>query len=82
MKFWFFFGYFVFYCGGGYKVDFGLIIDGVGIVISDLKLNNWVDKYMCVVFVEFIVYNGYSNFYCVVNLLLEFMVVGGVVFFI
>lgn len=55
---------------------------GVYIMLDDLKLNNWVDKYMCVVFIEFIVYNGYSNFYCVMNLFLEFMVVGGVVLFI
>lgn len=77
-----FLGHLALYRGGGYKADFGSTIDGAGTVISDLKSNNWVDKYTRAVFVEFTVYNGYSNLYCVANLLLEFTAAGGVVPFI
>lgn len=51
-------------------------------MLNDLKSNDWVDKYTRAVFVEFTVYNGHSNLYCVANLLLEFTAAGGVVPFI
>lgn len=51
-------------------------------MLDDLKSNNWVDKYTRAVFIEFTVYNGHSNLYCVMNLLLEFTAAGGVLPFI
>ena len=51
-------------------------------MLDDLKSNNWVDKYTRAVFIEFTVYNGHSNLYCVINLLLEITAAGGVVPFV
>lgn len=77
-----FLGHLALYRGGGYKVDLGSTINDAYSLLNDLKLNGWVDKYTRAVFVEFTVYNGHSNLYCVVNLLLEFTAAGGVVPFI
>ena len=77
-----FLGHLALYRGGGYKVDLGSTIGSASSVLDDLKLNEWVDKYTRAIFVEFTVYNGYSNLYCVTNLLLEFTAAGGVVPFI
>lgn len=77
-----FLGNLALYRGGGYKVDLGSTINEAYSVLSDLKSNGWVDKYTRAVFVEFTVYNGHSNLYCVANLLLEFTAAGGVLPFI
>lgn len=77
-----FLGHLALYRGGGYKADLGSTIDGAYTMLNDLKSNDWVDKYTRAVFVEFTVYNGHSNLYCVANLLLEFTAAGGVVPFI
>ena len=77
-----FLGHLGLYRGGGYKLDLGSTINSAYYVLDDLKLNGWVDKYTRAVFVEFTVYNGHSNLYCVANLLLEFTAAGGVVPFI
>lgn len=77
-----FLGNLALYRGGGYKVDLGSTTNEAYSVLSDLKSNGWVDKYTRAVFVEFTVYNGHSNLYCVANLLLEFTAAGGVLPFI
>lgn len=77
-----FLGHIALYRGGGYKAELGKTIEGAYSVVDDLKSNIWVDKYTRAVFVEFTVYNGHSNLYCVTNLLLEFTAAGGVVPFI
>ena len=75
-------GHLALYRGGGYKADLGSTMAGAYSMLDDLKSNNWVDKYTRAVFIEFTVYNGHSNLYCVMNLLLEFTAAGGVVPFI
>ena len=77
-----FLGHLALYRGGGYKADLGSTKAGAYSMLDDLRSNNWVDKYTRAVFIEFTVYNGHSNLYCVMNLLLEFTAAGGVLPFI
>ena len=77
-----FLGHLALYRGGGYKVDLGSTVSDAYSVLDDLKLNGWVDKYTRALFVEFTVYNGHSNLYCVANFLVEITAAGGVVPFI
>ena len=77
-----FLGHLALYRGGGYKADLGSTMAGAYSMLENLKTNNWIDKYTRAVFIEFTVYNGHSNLYCVMNLLLEFTAAGGVVPFI
>ena len=77
-----FLGHLALYRGGGYKADLGSTMNTAYSVLDDLKSNSWVDKYTRAIFIEFTVYNGYSNLYCVMNLLMEFTAAGGVVPFV
>lgn len=65
------------YSGGGYIVDLGYFMEQVREVISDLQIYKWVDQFICVIFVEFSVFNVLVNFFSSVIYLVEFIGIGG-----
>lgn len=71
-------GLMLIYLGGGFIVDFGYNIDDVLCVIDNLKINDWIDNMMVVVFVEFIIYQLVSFLFSVVKFLFERFLSGGI----
>lgn len=55
------------YDGGGYVVDFGYNKELVLKVISDLWYYNWVDIFIVVLFIEFMLFDLFIFFFCSVR---------------
>ncbi|XP_060524738.1 polycystin-2-like isoform X2 [Cylas formicarius] len=67
------------YSGGGFYVDLPAEEVLARTVIADLKGNLWITRGTRAVFVDFAVYNGNLNLFCVCKLSFEFPPSGGVV---
>lgn len=68
------------YDGGGFVVDLGYNIWFVLNVLNNLEVNNWIDEFLVVVFVEFIVFNLVSLLFSVVRCFYEWFLIGGFYF--
>lgn len=68
---YFYMGDRVWYSGGGYMVWLWGNVIVLRNKFIELEKEGWVDCYICVIFVEFIVYNLGINFFGIVILLLE-----------
>ncbi|KXJ28705.1 Polycystic kidney disease protein 1-like 2 [Exaiptasia diaphana] len=66
-----------FYGGGGYTANLGYNTDQANRVISELKLNKWIDDQTRAIFVELTVYNAYANLFSVLTHLVEMQGLGG-----
>ncbi|XP_053317583.1 polycystin-2 isoform X2 [Spea bombifrons] len=72
-------GVFSSYSGAGYYLDLSRTRDESAVRIKTLKRNLWLDRGTRAVFIDFSVYNGNLNLFCVVKLLAEFPATGGVI---
>lgn len=64
-------GFYSIYNGGGFVVDLGYNIKFVLNVVNDLWVNNWIDEFLVVVFVEFIIFNFFSLLFSVIKCFYE-----------
>ncbi|TRY56170.1 hypothetical protein DNTS_002527 [Danionella cerebrum] len=67
------------YGGGGYYQDLSRTREKTVSEIQELKNNLWLDRGTRAVFLDFSVYNGNVNLFCIVRLLVEFPATGGAV---
>uniref|UniRef100_A0A671WJL9 Polycystin-2 n=1 Tax=Sparus aurata TaxID=8175 RepID=A0A671WJL9_SPAAU len=67
------------YGGGGYYQDLSRTKEGSAIQLQSLKDHLWLDRGTRAVFLDFSVYNGNINLFCIARLLVEFPATGGVV---
>uniref|UniRef100_A0A7N8YEG1 Polycystin-2 n=1 Tax=Mastacembelus armatus TaxID=205130 RepID=A0A7N8YEG1_9TELE len=67
------------YGGGGYYQDLSRTKEESAIQLQFLKDHLWLDRGTRAVFLDFSVYNGNINLFCIVRLLAEFPATGGVV---
>ncbi|CAK6958595.1 polycystin-2 [Scomber scombrus] len=67
------------YAGGGYYQDLSRTKEESAIQLQFLKDNLWLDRGTRAVFLDFSVYNGNINLFCIARLLVEFPATGGVV---
>ncbi|XP_029356804.1 polycystin-2 isoform X2 [Echeneis naucrates] len=67
------------YGGGGYYQDLSRTKEESAIQIQFLKDHLWLDRGTRAVFLDFSVYNGNINLFCIARLLAEFPATGGVV---
>lgn len=67
------------YSGGGSYEDLGVTLTEAKSRISKLKHNLWIDRGTRVVFLDFTVYNGNVNLFCVIKLVIELPATGGVI---
>ncbi|XP_030060934.1 polycystic kidney disease protein 1-like 3 [Microcaecilia unicolor] len=62
---------FAIYSGAGYTVDLGTNRSTATRVLEDLRDTNWLDGASKAIFVEFNVYNGNTDLFCITALILE-----------
>lgn len=67
------------YGGGGYYQDLSRTQESSANQLQELKNNLWLDRGTRAVFLDFSVYNGNVNLFCIVRLLAEFPATGGAV---
>ncbi|XP_061686297.1 polycystin-2 [Syngnathoides biaculeatus] len=67
------------YGGGGYYQDLSRTREESAVQLRFLKDHLWLDRGTRAVFLDFAVYNGNINLFCIVRLLVEFPATGGVV---
>ncbi|XP_053477960.1 polycystin-2 isoform X2 [Ictalurus furcatus] len=67
------------YRGGGFYQDLSRTRDESGRQLQELKANLWLDRGTRAVFLDFSVYNGNINLFCIIRLLVEFPATGGAV---
>uniref|UniRef100_A0A8C4ZLN4 Polycystin-2 n=1 Tax=Gadus morhua TaxID=8049 RepID=A0A8C4ZLN4_GADMO len=67
------------YGGGGYYQDLSRTREESALQLALLKDNLWLDRGTRAVFLDFSVYNGNINLFCIARLLVEFPATGGVV---
>ncbi|XP_077102279.1 polycystin-2 isoform X2 [Siphateles boraxobius] len=67
------------YDGGGYYQDLSRTRERSSNQLQELKNNLWLDRGTRAVFLDFSVYNGNVNLFCIVRLLVEFPATGGAV---
>ncbi|XP_047434835.1 polycystin-2 isoform X2 [Mugil cephalus] len=67
------------YGGGGYYQDLSRTREESAVQLQLLKENLWLDRGTRAVFLDFSVYNGNINLFCIARLLVEFPATGGVV---
>ncbi|XP_070774070.1 polycystin-2 [Enoplosus armatus] len=67
------------YGGGGYYQDLSRTKEESAIQLKFLKDHLWLDRGTRAVFLDFSVYNGNINLFCIARLLVEFPATGGVV---
>ncbi|XP_029013313.1 polycystin-2 isoform X2 [Betta splendens] len=67
------------YGGGGYYQDLSRTKEESALQLQLLKDNLWLDRGTRAVFMDFSVYNGNINLFCIARLLAEFPATGGVV---
>uniref|UniRef100_A0A8C1QBH3 Polycystin-2 n=1 Tax=Cyprinus carpio TaxID=7962 RepID=A0A8C1QBH3_CYPCA len=67
------------YSGGGYYQDLSRTREKSANQLQELKNNLWLDRGTRAVFLDFSVYNGNVNLFCIVRLLVEFPATGGAV---
>ncbi|KAM8771806.1 polycystin-2 isoform 2-T2 [Acanthopagrus schlegelii] len=67
------------YGGGGYYQDLSRTKEGSAIQLQSLKDHLWLDRGTRAVFLDFSVYNGNINLFCIARLLVEFPATGGAV---
>ncbi|XP_016325767.1 polycystin-2-like isoform X1 [Sinocyclocheilus anshuiensis] len=67
------------YGGGGYYQDLSRTREKSANQLQELKNNLWLDRGTRAVFLDFSVYNGNVNLFCIVRLLVEFPATGGAV---
>lgn len=67
------------YGGGGYYQDLSHTKGESSLQLQKLKQNSWLDRGTRAVFLDFSVYNGNINLFCIIRLLVEFPATGGVV---
>ncbi|KAK7930536.1 hypothetical protein WMY93_006931 [Mugilogobius chulae] len=67
------------YGGGGYYQDLSRTKGESSSQLQYLKQNTWLDRGTRAVFLDFSVYNGNINLFCIIRLLVEFPATGGVV---
>ncbi|XP_040003040.1 polycystin-2 isoform X2 [Xiphias gladius] len=67
------------YGGGGYYQDLSRTKEESAIQLQFLKDHLWLDRGTRAVFLDFSVYNGNINLFCIARLLAEFPATGGVV---
>lgn len=67
------------YGGGGYYQDLSRTKEDSAIQLQLLKDHLWLDRGSRAVFLDFSVYNGNINLFCIARLLVEFPATGGVV---
>ncbi|KAM3865230.1 polycystin-2 [Diretmus argenteus] len=67
------------YGGGGYYQDLSRTKEESAIQLRLLKDHLWLDRGTRAVFLDFSVYNGNINLFCIARLLVEFPATGGVV---
>uniref|UniRef100_A0A672L5F3 Polycystin-2 n=1 Tax=Sinocyclocheilus grahami TaxID=75366 RepID=A0A672L5F3_SINGR len=67
------------YGGGGYYQDLSRTREKSANQLQELKNNLWLDRGTRAVFLDFSIYNGNVNLFCIVRLLLEFPATGGAV---
>ncbi|XP_036936757.1 polycystin-2 isoform X1 [Acanthopagrus latus] len=67
------------YGGGGYYQDLSRTKEGSAIQLQSLKDHLWLDRGTRAVFLDFSVYNGNINLFCITRLLVEFPATGGAV---
>ncbi|GAA6100508.1 polycystin-2 isoform X1, partial [Tachysurus ichikawai] len=67
------------YRGGGFYQDLSRTRDGSDRQLQELKANLWLDRGTRAVFLDFSVYNGNINLFCIIRLLVEFPATGGAV---
>ncbi|XP_059821491.1 polycystin-2 [Hypanus sabinus] len=65
------------YSGAGYYLDLARNRDETAAKLKVLKENLWLDRGTRVVFIDFSVYNGNINLFCVIRLVVEFPATGG-----
>ncbi|XP_066535525.1 polycystin-2 isoform X2 [Hoplias malabaricus] len=67
------------YRGGGYYQDLSRSKEESSSRLQELKENLWLDRGTRAVFLDFAVYNGNVNLFCIVRMLVEFPATGGTV---
>ncbi|XP_061888926.1 polycystin-2 [Entelurus aequoreus] len=67
------------YGGGGYYQDLSRTKEESAVQLQFLKDHLWLDRGTRAVFLDFAVYNGNINLFCIARLLVEFPATGGVV---
>ncbi|XP_054634535.1 polycystin-2 isoform X2 [Dunckerocampus dactyliophorus] len=67
------------YRGGGYYQDLSRTKEESAVQLQFLKDHLWLDRGTRAVFLDFAVYNGNINLFCIARLLVEFPATGGVV---
>ncbi|XP_072534568.1 polycystin-2 isoform X2 [Salminus brasiliensis] len=67
------------YRGGGYYQDLSRSREESTKQLQELKDNLWLDRGTRAVFLDFSVYNGNVNLFCIVRMLVEFPATGGAV---
>ncbi|KAG7264667.1 hypothetical protein CRUP_038841 [Coryphaenoides rupestris] len=67
------------YGGGGYYQDLSRTREESALQLALLRENLWLDRGTRAAFLDFSVYNGNINLFCIVRLLAEFPATGGVV---
>lgn len=67
----------VMFVGGGYVVDFGYNFCIVLNVIVVLENDDWIDDWMVVIFMEFIIFEFLSLFFFMIKFLFERFLIGG-----
>ncbi|KAL6110817.1 pkd2 [Pungitius sinensis] len=67
------------YGGGGYYQDLSRTKEESAVQLQFLKDQLWLDRGTRAVFLDFSVYNGNINLFCIARLLVEFPATGGVV---
>lgn len=67
------------YGGGGFYQDLSRTRESSALQLRFLKENLWLDRGTRAVFLDFSVYNGNINLFCIARLLAEFPATGGVV---
>ncbi|XP_051559192.1 polycystin-2 isoform X1 [Myxocyprinus asiaticus] len=65
------------YGGGGYYQDLSRTREKTANQLQELKNNLWLDRGTRAVFLDFSIYNGNINLFCIVRLLVEFPATGG-----
>ncbi|XP_069508718.1 polycystin-2-like protein 2 isoform X2 [Ambystoma mexicanum] len=72
-------GYLGTYFGGGFKALLSRDSNESFIILEDLKEKSWLTRGTRAAFIDFSVYNGNLNLFCVVRLLIEFPATGGAI---
>ncbi|XP_056626332.1 polycystin-2 isoform X1 [Triplophysa dalaica] len=67
------------YGGGGYYQELSRTREMSANQLQELKNNLWLDRGTRAVFLDFSIYNGNVNLFCIVRMLAEFPATGGVV---